>query len=283
LQSTTKRTIYCQSIFFPKFHKFLASNYKQNKVNMQNCYAMPKYPDISTLEDEDNTLPRKFWIRLTHDLASYPRRTESSAITLWKPQSPHITNMCVYVPSNTTVILAGVLFALTYMFRPLLDRNMWLRANKTPTNITVVFDGTYTHILVSTTQRKNGICKCKNYQHIIFVPLVLRLLYAGFRVSKIFEPRTPNSLVPSPLPWDAGANGLSHAIYNSATIVLDISSNEDEDIMLPREAGVRLHKEATSYPRRTESSFRDTLKWLISHLNFLFFSFNKATTSEHIT
>jgi hypothetical protein len=31
-----------------------------------------------------------------------------------------LTNMCVYVPSNTTVILDGVLFALSYMFRLLL-------------------------------------------------------------------------------------------------------------------------------------------------------------------
>jgi hypothetical protein len=31
-----------------------------------------------------------------------------------------LTNMCVYVRSNTTVILDGVLFAIGYMFRPLL-------------------------------------------------------------------------------------------------------------------------------------------------------------------
>jgi hypothetical protein len=35
-----------------------------------------------------------------------------------------LTNMCVYVPSNTTVILDGVyLLALGYMFRPLLGHH----------------------------------------------------------------------------------------------------------------------------------------------------------------
>jgi hypothetical protein len=34
-----------------------------------------------------------------------------------------LTNMCVHVPSNTTVILDGVLSTLGYMFRPLLGHH----------------------------------------------------------------------------------------------------------------------------------------------------------------
>lgn len=73
---------------------------------------------------------------------------------------------------------------------------------------------------------------------------MVRLLYAGFRDYKIFEFRTTNSLVPCPSPRDAGTKGPSHAIHNSATIALDISTIKDEDIMLPRKASIRLHKDA---------------------------------------
>jgi hypothetical protein len=114
---------------------------------------------------------------LTRDVASYLRRTESSAIMLWKPQSPHITS----------------------------------------------------------------------------VPLTVKPLDVGFRDFKTFEPRMPDSLVPRPSPWDAGNKGPYLEIYNSATIALDISTNEEEDITLPLNGGVRLHKDAASYPRRTES------------------------------
>ena len=150
-----------------------------------------------TLQDEENTLLRNVWIRLTRDVASHSRRTASSAIPLWKLQSPHVT----------------------------------------------------------------------------FLPLVVRLLYVGFRDSKIFEPRTTDSLVPCPSPRDGGTKGPSHAIHNSATIALDISAIKDEDIMLPRKACIRLHKDACHIPEETASSFRDKLRWLISHLNILFSSF----------
>jgi hypothetical protein len=44
---------------------------------------------ISILEDEDTTLPRNVVIRIAVDAISCPRRTESSAALLRRPQNSH--------------------------------------------------------------------------------------------------------------------------------------------------------------------------------------------------
>ena len=47
------------------------------------------FDDVSTLEDEDITLPWSVGIRLTFEGSLYPRRIESSATPKWKPKNWH--------------------------------------------------------------------------------------------------------------------------------------------------------------------------------------------------
>jgi hypothetical protein len=53
---------------------------------------------------------------------------------------------------------------------------------------------------------------------------MVRRLYVGFRQSKIFETRKPDSLVHCPFRPDAGTQAPSLEFYNSATIPVDIQA-----------------------------------------------------------
>ena len=102
------------------------------------------------------------------------------------------------------------------------------------------------------------------------VPHMVRLHQVAYRNSKIIETWTPYSLVPCPFPWYVGTKGQPNAFHSSAIIPLNITTTEDEDNILPRNFGIRSHKDVPSNSRRMESSFRGMLKLLIMRLYILF-------------
>jgi hypothetical protein len=172
----------------------------------QNCYAMPTYPDISTPDDEDNTLLRNVWIRLTRDVASYPRK--------WSLKPHRCENLKAHI----------------------LHSYFWWWGYSTSGS----------EILNLRTKK-------------------LKLLS-----SMSFPLRRRNQKT---IPRNSQLRHHCSGYFNHWRWWHYVASKD----MYP------ITQRCMSYPRRTESSSRDTVKWLISHLNILFFSFITATTSEHIT